>query len=86
MTEIVIDRETGLLAESGSPEAFAHAIAWLLKHPNEAQEMGKRGLERVQNCFSAERMGAETVSLYEDVLSQPGRHEGAGARREAICR
>lgn len=86
LTDIVVDRETGLLAEPDNPEVFAHAITWLLKHPDEAQEMGRRGLERVQNHFSAERMAAETLVLYETVLAQRRRREGAVAKKEAICR
>jgi glycosyltransferase involved in cell wall biosynthesis len=86
LTEIVVDRETGLLAEPDNPEAFAQGITWLLSHPDEAQEMGRRGLERVQNHFSAERMAAETLALYETVLSQRRRREGAEAKNEAIRR
>jgi glycosyltransferase involved in cell wall biosynthesis len=69
-TEIILDGETGLLVEPENPKAFADAIAWLLTRPREARDMGARGRERVGRHFSAERMAAETLSLYHDLLSR----------------
>jgi glycosyltransferase involved in cell wall biosynthesis len=86
LTEIVIDGQTGILAEPDDPEAFADAITWLLMHPEEAQRMGRRGQERVQDHFLAESMVIETMSLYETVLSQRIRREGTDGKRKAICR
>lgn len=70
LTEIVVDHETGLLVESGNPQAFADAIISLLKDPIERQRMGTMGRERVRQLFNADRMCRETVSLYEDVIQQ----------------
>lgn len=86
LTEIVVEGQTGLLVEPDAPEAFARAITWLFMHPEEAQGMGRRGQERVQNHFLAERMVAETLSLYETVISQRRRRAGAEAKQKAICR
>lgn len=69
MTEIVVDGKTGILVEPQNPGAFAHAISWLLAHREEAQRFGRQGQERVQQYFSAERMLAETLSLYNAVVS-----------------
>lgn len=69
LTEIVVDGETGLLVEPENPKAFAEAIVWLLTHPEAAQHMGRCGQERVRNHFSAERMAAKTLALYQQVLS-----------------
>ncbi len=68
LTEIVVDGETGLLVEPGDSRAFANAIIWLFTHPEEAQQMGRRGCERVQSHFSAERMLHETLSLYSALM------------------
>lgn len=68
LNEIVVDGETGLLVEPARPEAFADAISWLLAHPHEAREMGRRGQERVRSYFSAERMTHETLGLYNEVF------------------
>jgi glycosyltransferase involved in cell wall biosynthesis len=68
LTEIVVNGGTGLLVDPNAPEAFADAMVWLLTHPEEAQQMGRRGRERVYSHFSAERMSAETLSLYNELL------------------
>jgi glycosyltransferase involved in cell wall biosynthesis len=68
LTEIVADHETGLLVEPQNPKAFADAICWLLTHPRDARAMGLRGQERVRSHFSAERMSAQTLSLYRTLL------------------
>jgi glycosyltransferase involved in cell wall biosynthesis len=70
LTEIILDGDTGLLVEPQNPKAFAHAIGWLLRHHQEAKRMGRRGQERVHSCFSAERMTAETLSWYHELLAR----------------
>jgi glycosyltransferase involved in cell wall biosynthesis len=75
LTEIVVDGATGLLVEPDNPQAFAQALTWLLLHPDKAREMGRRGQERVCSHFLAERMSAETLSLYMQLC---GEHHGAG--------
>ncbi|MPZ76988.1 MAG: glycosyltransferase [Deltaproteobacteria bacterium] len=69
LTEIVQDSITGLLVNPDDPQAFANAISWLLAHPEQAGEMGRRGQERVYNHFSAQRMADETLCLYESLGS-----------------
>jgi glycosyltransferase involved in cell wall biosynthesis len=68
LMEIVVEGETGLLVEPENPKAFAEAICWLLTHPHEARAMGKRGQERVRSHFSAERMAAQTLAIYRELL------------------
>jgi glycosyltransferase involved in cell wall biosynthesis len=71
-TEIVVDGVTGLLVEPDNPEAFAHAIFWLLAHPEERWQMGSSGQNRVREQFSADRMADETLSLYETLVPRDG--------------
>jgi glycosyltransferase involved in cell wall biosynthesis len=70
LTEIVRDGKTGLLVQLDDPQAFANAIMWLSAHPAEAQQIGRRGQERVRMHFSAERMSDETRSLYYQLIEQ----------------
>jgi glycosyltransferase involved in cell wall biosynthesis len=74
LTEIVKDGETGLLVELDRPERFARAIAWLLMHRKEAEELGRRGQMRVWNQFSAEKMARETFSLYDQRIGKQSVH------------
>ena len=68
LTEIIREGETGLLVNPDDPQAFANAIGWLVTHPEQAQQMGRRGRERVYSDFSAQRMVDETLSLYSALL------------------
>lgn len=66
--EVVTHGETGLLVPPRDPEQLAGAILWMLDHPAEAAEMGRRGRERVLREFSIERMARETSAVYREVL------------------
>jgi glycosyltransferase involved in cell wall biosynthesis len=68
LTEIVVDGQTGMLAEPQNPTAFAKTIKQLLTHRQESQSMGEQARKRVQSHFSAQRMAEETVSLYESMI------------------
>lgn len=70
LTEIIREGETGLLVSRDDPRAIANAVAWLFTHPEQAQEMGKHGQERVYNHFSAGKMAEKTRLLYDDVLRE----------------
>src|SRR5262245_35434504 len=63
--EIVVDGETGLLVRPRDHAGMARAIVTLLKDPALRQRMGKAGLARARKHFSAERMVAETLQIYQ---------------------
>ena len=66
--EVVVDGETGFLVAARDRPAMATAIVRLLKDRDLRERMGAAGLARVQQKFSAERMVAETVRVYERLL------------------
>ena len=68
--EIVEDKVTGVLVERGDGEALARAVLGTLADPERARAMGRAGRRRVQACFTASRMVAETEALYRDVLGE----------------
>ncbi len=70
--EVVIDGETGLVVPPEDDAALASAVARLLANPEAAARMGLAGRERLRVCFSADRMAAETLEVYERVLSRRG--------------
>lgn len=63
--EIVLDGETGLLAEPGDPNGLAEALLELLANPEARVEMGLRGNARLREKFTwehtAQRMEAVLV-------------------------
>ena len=69
-SHVVSDGETGLVVPPSDPDALARAMERLLRDPGLGSRMGKLGREKLEKCFSAERMAAETVEVYEDVLSR----------------
>jgi glycosyltransferase involved in cell wall biosynthesis len=55
-TEIVTDRETGMLARSGAPSDLADALEPLLASPALRREIGEAGRERFARDFTNEAM------------------------------
>jgi glycosyltransferase involved in cell wall biosynthesis len=65
LRELVRDGETGFLVEPGDAAALAGRLGWMLDHPDEAAEMGRRGRAWVERTFSTERY----VEGYRRVLA-----------------
>ena len=70
LTEIAVHGESALLVEPGRPAAFADALIRLAREPLERQRLARRARERVERYFTAERMAAETCSLYRDLCGR----------------
>ena len=66
--EALVDGETGYLFAPGDAPALARRILTLAARPELAQEMGCRGLRRVREHFTVQRMVNETMALYEKLL------------------
>jgi glycosyltransferase involved in cell wall biosynthesis len=69
LADLVLDGETGLLVDPLSPTALAHAISRLLRAPDHAEQMGLRGRQRIERCFSRERQVKDVLCLYEALLA-----------------
>ncbi|MDH1109256.1 glycosyltransferase family 4 protein [Pseudomonas otitidis] len=67
-TFINIANETGLVVPPSDPSALRGAMGYLWEHPDKAQEMGTRALQRYWRHFTAERMVADYIDLYREVL------------------
>ena len=66
--EAVEDGYTGLLVPPRDPEALAAAILRLLNDRDDAIEMGRRGLERMKERFTIDRMVKSYETLYEKLM------------------
>ena len=70
ISDIVVDGETGLLAEPGNSDDLAKALLRLLDDPGSAAQLGVRGRRRVKQLFDA-RIWAENLrDLYELAISR----------------
>jgi glycosyltransferase involved in cell wall biosynthesis len=61
-------KKTGLVIPPNDPEALADAINHLLYNPLICERYGNRGISRVKQFFSLEKMVDTTVSLYRKLL------------------
>jgi glycosyltransferase involved in cell wall biosynthesis len=77
--DLVEPGSTGLLAEPGDPAALAHAVLWMLDHPDAAAEMGAQGRDRVRSFFGPEVMCTALDTLYCELLGAPAVTTPAGA-------
>jgi glycosyltransferase involved in cell wall biosynthesis len=60
----------GLCVDPDAPEQLANAIEWLMDHPSEAAEMGRRGRRAVIQQYSWRREAAKLLRFC-DVLLAP---------------
>ena len=68
--------KSGLYVDPLDTTALAEAISWLVRHPEEAAEMGRQGRMRVESQFSWEAEARKLVRLYDDVLGDATFSEG----------
>jgi len=71
LTESVVDGETGFVIpkdEEELPDALADRLVYLLSHPDEAEVMGERGRQRVEEHFNRERMARDYIELSRELL------------------
>lgn len=66
--EVVESCGCGLTVDPLHPAAIAQAIQWLLQHPREAEEMGRRGRQAVLERYNWEHEAAVLKSVYEGLL------------------
>jgi glycosyltransferase involved in cell wall biosynthesis len=69
--ETVLKNESGLLTPPGDTTALATALKAMLDMGDERRrEMGARGRAHVRANFSLEQMCAQTLTIYQDLLSR----------------
>lgn len=67
--EVVISGKTGFTVPAQDTEAAKDALLHLLKHPQEAAEMGLRGRELVKDKFPWQKMSEILIHEYETFLA-----------------
>ena len=69
-SEIVVNGENGYLVPPADAPALAKAIIRLLKNPEEATRMGKRGRQMAQEKFTVEAMVKSYEQLYLELMKK----------------
>lgn len=67
--EIVVDGETGFVANPMAPDHFAARLLELLRHPALRERMGAAGRARVEQRFTVVRQADEIEQVYQAVLA-----------------
>jgi glycosyltransferase involved in cell wall biosynthesis len=81
--ELVEHGRTGLVADSA--EDYASAVAWLLRHPDEARRMGRAGQDKARALYRAQSVARRLETFY-DALLAPHAHIAPPQPAPALCR
>lgn len=68
--EVVRDGENGLLVPPRDPEALTNAMRTLIRDRALRQAMGRRGRQLAEAEFGVEKVIAETLSVYRELLEE----------------
>lgn len=67
--ELVVDGQTGLIAEVGDDETLARHVEGLIVNPGKKQSLAEAGLNRVKQ-FSVTITAEKTLEVYQQVISE----------------
>jgi L-malate glycosyltransferase len=68
VAEVVVERETGLLASAGDDAALSNAIVRLAEDPALAARLGEAGRHRAERLFAEEQMHDSYGEIYDEML------------------
>ena len=68
--EIVDGVGCGLLVDPLNPDAIAKAMQWILDHPAEAEAMGRRGRQAVEEKYNWEWEAKKLIGLYKELMKE----------------
>ena len=77
--ELIEDGVTGRLVRAGDASALADAIRGVLDDPTAAARLGSAAATRYASSFTAERMVAETETLYDSLRGEHARPQPGGS-------
>ena len=68
--EEIIHQQTGIVVPPKNPPILSQSLLELLSDGERARRMGERGRARVDEYFTAEMMGRETMAVYEGLVGR----------------
>lgn len=78
-TDMIVDRQTGLLVPQGDVDALAAAIRELLENPELRERLGEAARERAQ-LFTDEVVVPRFEQLYQQLVNEAGHSNGARSK------
>lgn len=66
--ELVSDRQTGLLFQSGNPFDLADKARWIWEHAAEANAMGRNALDTYEERFTPDQCYETLIEVYERLI------------------
>jgi glycosyltransferase involved in cell wall biosynthesis len=69
IAEIVKDRVDGLYFSPGNPEALAAKVHWAWTHPQEMQEMGRRGRQEYEEKYTIKKCYEKMMEIFQNAIS-----------------
>ena len=66
--DIIVGNQCGITVPEKDPQAIANALEWLFNHPEEAQQMGKRGRQAIEEKYNWEKEMDSLLNLYAQIL------------------
>ena len=69
LSEIVVDRVTGIKAPPNDPDALARGILHLLHDPDAGRELAEQARARARGQYRWEEVATRTMSVYERLVS-----------------
>lgn len=70
--KIVGDNGCGLLVDPLNPTDIANALEWIFSHPQEAEEMGRRGASAVRSKYSWKQESEKLLKIYRGLTDRCG--------------
>jgi glycosyltransferase involved in cell wall biosynthesis len=83
---LIQDGHTGVLVPAENPDLLAEAIVDLLRNPEKRERLGSAARKLVEEEFSAARMTADYLRVYEDAVAASAVREGRGAEDSVAAR
>lgn len=68
--EVSLHGQTGLTVQPADADALADAMEWMCRHPEERRQMGIAARERVEECFTEERLVTRLMKVYTELLQE----------------
>jgi glycosyltransferase involved in cell wall biosynthesis len=66
----LVGSDRGFVVSIGDVRGMARALDWLVENPDEADEMGRRGMERMIERYSLQNLIRLHEEMYRDVLRE----------------